>query len=375
MKTLLVAGGSGGHLTPAVALAENLQAQGPCLILSTERPMDRIFAASSPVEWVTVDLKKFTPLWRWLSPPYLVHQGRALRRIWSVVRQTRPDIVVGFGGYLSAAGIAVAKAAGLPAVIHEQNLLPGRANRWLALLADAVAVSFPETRQHLSGGPKVEVTGNPLRPSFGQVGFKQARGAFGFDLERPVLLVMGGSQGSQAINGLILAMWENQPLEKRNQVQVLHLTGTQEASRTEAAYRRLGLEARVYPFFHEMDLAFAAATLAVSRAGATTITEMIALQVPAILIPYPHAGSHQRANARWIEERSGAVVLEEAPLRGTSLDRNVEEEGLTPQRLWEKVQEILFSPQRIAQMRQALGSCADGSAVDRLGNLVRRLVK
>ncbi|MBI3333640.1 MAG: undecaprenyldiphospho-muramoylpentapeptide beta-N-acetylglucosaminyltransferase [Candidatus Omnitrophica bacterium] len=361
MRTLLVAGGTGGHLYPALALAEHLEKRdGPCLILSTARPVDRTVAAASTVEWITVDLHQFTPVWHWLSPRYTIHQILAMRQIWSVIRRRRPDVVVGFGGYVGAAGVAAARLAGLPAVVHEQNLLPGRANRWLARLADAVAVSFPETRSHLSRRSPVEVTGNPVRSHLVGVGFEEARRSFGFDLERPVLLVMGGSQGSRAVNAASAGIWEDQPPEVRRKVQIIHLAGSsQEASSLEEAYRRLGITARVFPFLHEIHLALAAATLSISRAGATAIAEMAALKLPAVLIPYPYAGGHQRANARWMEAIGAAVVLEE--------------DQITPQRLWEEVSGLLWAPDRLGRMREALRSEGDGSAADRLSSLVRRV--
>ena len=269
-------------------------------------------------------------------------------------------MVVGFGGYVSAAGVAAARLAGLPTVVHEQNLLPGRANRWLARLASAVAVSFPETKGYLSSRSRVEVTGNLVRPHLGKVDFQQARRAFEFDLERPALLVMGGSQGSQAINTVSARMWEDQPAKIRRKVQLIHLAGSSaEASSLEETYRRLDLTARVFPYLHEIHHALAAATLAVSRAGATAIAEMVALRLPAVLIPYPHAGGHQRANARWMEAVGGAAVLEE--------------DGLTPQRLWDQVSGLLWAPERLGPMREALRLREDRSAVDRLSSLVRRV--
>ena len=360
MKTLLVAGGSGGHLIPALTLSQRLQAEGPCLMLSTARPVDKALEGSSPlVEWVTVDMRQWTPLTRWLSPSYIAHQLGAARRIWVLLRQAKPDVVIGFGGYLSAVGLAAARLQRIPTVIHEQNLIPGRANQWLAPLADAVGLSFRETARFLPRKTVVEVTGNPVRPRLREIPFETARSHFGFDTERPVLLVMGGSQGSQAINGVVLKMWEKALPEDRHRLQVIHLTGARRFDEVEGAYRRLEIEARVFPFLREMEFALAAATLAVSRAGATAINEMVTLGLPAILIPYPHAGGHQRVNAYWMEFTGGAVVLEE--------------NQLTPEKLWDRVSALLWNPEQFAQMKNALRKWADGSAVEKLGALVCRV--
>lgn len=382
MRILLVAGGSGGHLVPALALAERLQAGGGrCALVSTRRPVDRILSAAQgatetegarsqtwhPIEWLAVDLQGFRPLRRWLSPGFAAGQLRAIGQVRAAIRAARPDAVVGFGGYLSAVAVAAARRQRIPAMLHEQNVIPGSANRWAARLCDAVAVSFPETARFFRGHRRVEVTGNPIRLRPEHVGSAEARRYFGFDTERPVLLVMGGSQGSRAINGLALGMWEELPPEERGRVQVLHLAGPA-AEQVEAAYHRLGMDHRVYPFLHEMELALSAATLAVSRAGATAIAEMAAFGLPALLIPYPHAGRHQLANARWMERAGGAIVLGER--------------GLSPRRLWENVSALLRDVGRLEVMGRTLraragragpAERADGSAAERLTRLVREV--
>ena len=360
MDAVLVSGGSGGHLVPALALAGRLHGEGRCTLISTRRPVDRIFSSvpEQGPEWVTVELESFRPLRRWLSPGFVESQLRAIHRVREVISAARPDVLVGFGGYLSAVGVVAARQAGIRTVIHEQNVLPGSSNRWLGRVSSAVAVSFPETAEHFRGHPRVEVTGNPIRLAPGRSDPAAARRHFGFDAERPVLLVMGGSQGSRAVNSLTLGMWEERPPEERRGVQVLHLAGPS-AEQVEAAYHRLGMDHRVYPFLHEMELALSAATLSISRAGATGIAEMAACGVPALLIPYPYAKRHQLANARWMERAGGAEVLEEP--------------GLTPRRLWESLSRLLGDARRLEGMGRVLRERADGEATERLAGFVRRV--
>ena len=367
MNVLLVSGGSGGHLTPAMALAQHLcsgaGAENRCFMISTRRPVDRILSAErgGVLEWETVGLQPFTPVWRWFFPFFVARQMRAAAQIRSIIGRTRPDVVVGFGGYLSAVGVVAAWGADIPVVIHEQNVLPGQANRWLARLADTVAVSFPETARALPKGVAVETTGNPIRLRAGALTAEQARAELGLDADRPVLLVMGGSQGSRAINRAVVGMWRRMTPRAREEVQLLHLAGMQGVAEVEPMYRQLGIQAKVLPFLHRMDLGLAAATLAISRAGATAIAEMVEMGVPSILIPYPHAGGHQRANARWMRESGGAIVIEES--------------DLSPERLQRETEQLLFNPERLERLRRALPGRSDGSAAQRLGELVKRIGK
>ncbi len=366
MKALLVAGGSGGHLIPALSLAERLQGaqrfqgQGTCLLLSTNRSIDRTVGKDASVEWLRVGLKPFTPLRQWFFPRYLLNQWRAVRGIFRLVRVHRPQVVVGFGGYLSAVAVVAARLFRIPTVIHEQNVLPGRANRWLAHFANGVAVSFPQTRLYLPTRARVEVTGNPIRSSLKGVSVEKSRAYFQLDGDRPVLLIMGGSQGSQAVNALAVALWEQQSPQDRQKVQVLHLAGEKQAVHVEMAYRRWQMAARVFSYLYDLPLALMASTLSISRAGATTITEMVEYQLPAVLIPYPHGGGHQRANAHWMASVGGAVVFEE--------------KGLTPPILWETVKGLLGDPNRLDRMRTALRAQTNGSAAARLEAFVRRFV-
>ena len=359
VKVLLISGGSGGHLIPAMTLAEFLRPEAECFFLSTSRPVDRVLSAARSEEWICVDLQPMAPLWRWLSPVHVGRQIQAVLRIRSTLERIRPDAVVGFGGLISAVGVLTARFSGIPTLLHEQNVLPGRANRWVCRLSNAVAVSFPESRGFLPRGTRVEVTGNPVR-FFGQ---ELDRGAacslFGFDPRRPVLLIMGGSQGSRAINRLVMQMWDGFPERDRRTVQVLHLAGDSEYRQVESEYRRRGLPAKVFPFLHDMRGALCAATLAISRAGATGIAEMVALRVPSILIPYPYAGAHQRANARWLERAGGAVVLEESDLSAGVLQR--------------ETRALLDDGARLERMRDALRVHSDGSAAERLGALVKEV--
>lgn len=361
MRAVLIAGGSGGHLIPAMTLAESLRAKGwRPLIAVGRRQVERVIRQGcGEGEWFEVDAERLTPLWRWFDPRFAGRQSRAFVSLRLLLREIKPRVVVGFGGYLSAFGVLAARLEGIPCLLHEQNLRPGRANRWLSRWAKAVAVSFPQTRTLWRGRVRVEVTGNPVRPSVHSADGPRARAEFGFSQDRPVLLVTGGSQGSCAVNDLALGMWAHASSRDRARVQVIHLAGS-EAARVRRGYRKCRVEARVFSFLKEMERALAAADLALSRAGATAVSEMTARGLPAVLIPYPYAGGHQRANAEWMAAAGGAVVLEEG--------------GLDPARLWREVSALLENPARLGKMRAGLRAHSDGSVpVDRLAQLVREV--
>jgi UDP-N-acetylglucosamine--N-acetylmuramyl-(pentapeptide) pyrophosphoryl-undecaprenol N-acetylglucosamine transferase len=173
-----------------------------------------------------------------------------------------------------------------------------------------------------------------------------------------VMLVMGGSQGAEAINRLVLSMWAQLPQKIRQTFQVIHLAGMRQAHWVEAQYLHLGMDARVFPFLDRIDQALASADLAIGRAGATSIAELAAFGLPAILIPYPYAGRHQWANAQWVRSIGGAVVLAEREA--------------TAQRLWEAVK-TMIQPETLGAMRRALVGKANVSAADRLAEWIRQI--
>ncbi len=236
-----------------------------------------------------------------------------------------PDLAVGFGGYASLPSMGAAVSLGIPTLIHEQNLVPGVANRVLARVTDHAAVSFTESAPYL-GRAHVTLTGNPLRAGFA-VSKDKAAGYNTFDLEpgRKTLVVLGGSQGAAALNAAVkdaLPLWRS-----RDDLQLVHGVGRDKYEEFVAGLDvpTAGFIYRPYPFIDRMDLLYAIADLAVCRAGATTIAELQASGVPSILVPYPFAtGGHQEQNALWMERAGAARMLKQPGLSGTSLREAVD---------------------------------------------------
>ena len=222
-----------------------------------------------------------------------------------------PDVVVGFGGWISAPVVLAARNRRIRCLLHEQNVVMGRANQWLVPWVDRVAVSFRETQARLDREASV-MTGLPVRQGIGHTMRAQAAARFGFDPDRPTLLILGGSQGSRAINRLMVDAASGILPAERDAWQVVHVTGPADAAAAQAAYRAHRITAWVAPFLVEMDAAYALADVVIGRAGASTIAELARCGTPAVLIPYPYAGNHQRANAALVEAIGGGVMIEES---------------------------------------------------------------
>ena len=225
------------------------------------------------------------------------------------IRSFKPDVVVGVGGYGTVPPVVAAKAMGVPYVLLEQNARPGRANRFLAAGAERIYVQWAEARSRFPGlGAKVLVTGSPLRAQLKRMPRTEALRRFGLGDDRPVLAVVGGSQGAETLNRGVLDSLNG----AASRLRIIHVSGAGKSEAVRALYREKGAEAFVCDFVSDMDALYSAADLVVSRAGAMAIAEMAALEVPSVLVPIARsAGDHQRENARAVAKAGGAILVEE----------------------------------------------------------------
>jgi UDP-N-acetylglucosamine--N-acetylmuramyl-(pentapeptide) pyrophosphoryl-undecaprenol N-acetylglucosamine transferase len=265
-----------------------------------------------------------------------IQSYRAAARLF---RMRPPQAALAMGGFTSAPPILAAKKAGARTFLHESNTIPGRANRWLARVVQHAFVGFPTAAVRLHNR-NVTVTGTPVRLRFQGCEAERCRAALGLDPLRPVLLVMGGSQGASGINKLVM---QSLPLlaSRAPDLQWFHLTGPSDMEEVKQAYAALNLKAVVHPFFAEMELALGAATTTVCRAGASSLAELAAMRVPAVLVPYPTASdNHQFHNARAFEATGAARLLEQ--------------KTATPELLSQLVLDLLEKPAVHEKMRNAL---------------------
>ncbi len=301
-KIMVVAGGSGGHVFPAIAC---------CQELSDERKdSSTIFFVTTPA-FDNVP-GEFNPIFLKVSRSPL----GLLKLAWSscvTMARIDPDVVFGFGGYISVPFLMLAKMLGKKAILHEQNVSPGKANRFLSAWADRIAISFPQTRKYLSDRrKKIFLTRYPLRRSFVPVPKEEALRFFGLTESVFTVLVTGGSQGAHSLNEKFTqAIRANKNLDR---LQIIHLTGRVDLSAVKKAYEALGVKAKVLDFLPQMNYAYSASDLVVSRSGAGSVMEIMRFGLPSILVPYPFAGAHQVQNARVLAERGAAILLEDAKM-------------------------------------------------------------
>ena len=305
---MILAGGTGGHVFPALAVADCLRAMGvPVVWLGTRAGLEsRVVPAKGiPVEWIAVRGLRGKGLRSWLSAPFMVL--RALWQALAAVRRHRPRAALGMGGYVAGPGALAARLAGCPLLIHEQNARAGLTNRLLSRLASKVLVGFPGV---LIGRGAV-FTGNPVRSAIAQLAPPDER--FAGRSDGPRLLVIGGSQGAKVLNEVMAGAIAR--LEPAIRPVIHHQAGQSTLELARAAYAAAQVKAEVMPFIDDMAEAYGWADLVVSRAGALTIAELAAVGVAAVLVPLPYAvDDHQTANAAYLCEAGAAVLLPQREL-------------------------------------------------------------
>ncbi len=304
----IACGGTGGHLFPGIAVAQELQARGcaVALLISPKEVDQQAVKAASGIEIFTLPAVGFQNR-NYLS--FVKRFWQSWRASSKFFKQRQPAAVLAMGGFTSAPPVCVAKNlnTGIKTFLHDSNTIPGKANRFLAWCVDEAFIGFPEAAARIKAAPKVTLTGTPVRPQFQIRDAAESRVALGLDAERPTILVVGGSQGARGLNDLILAAL---PLLVKQNWQWLHLTGTGDFEKVKSAYAALSLKAVVKPFLTEMDLALGAATACVSRSGASSLAEIAAMRLPSALVPLPtSADGHQLTNALAFQKTGAAKLL------------------------------------------------------------------
>ncbi len=327
MTTIVLSGGgTAGHINPALALAEELQDRG-CEVYFAGTPQG---VEATLVPKAGIPFKAFEASGFDRSNPASLIKGvakiaKSTKKAKAWFDEIKPDAVVGFGGYVSIPVSRAAEQAGIPVVIHEQNSVMGMANKYLSKSAAAVCLTYELQDQSFPSGTDVRITGNPVRASVLSANKADARAALGIPEDAEMLLVFGGSLGARHINKAIVAMKDE--LLLRPNLYIMHITGPKELESVDRALNLTEEEAKRYVtlgYQDRMAEALASADVIVSRTGATSLAEISALALPAILVPFPFAtADHQTTNARSYVDAGAALMVADADVEGAQFKEAV----------------------------------------------------
>lgn len=354
---LLAAGGTGGHLFPAEALAHELIERGWGVHLATDDRAERFAghfpaAAIHPIQSATMGSKNPVAL---LGAFWKIWRG--VRQASAVIARIKPDAVVGFGGYPTLPPLYAATRRKLPTLIHEQNAVMGRANRALSGRVDAIAGGFLPQDESATGA-KTVTTGNPVRPPIleaAKTPYKASQGADPFRL-----LVFGGSQGAQFFSDAMPAAIALLPEAQRKRLVITQQARADDVARVKAGYAALGLHVEVSPFFTDMAQRMGAAHLVISRSGASTVSEIAVIGRPALLVPYPYALDHdQAANAAALAAAGGGEVHPQS--------------SLSPERIAALIGGLMDTPERLTAMAAGAKSAGRPNAARLLADLTEAI--
>jgi len=307
LNVTIACGGTGGHLFPGLAVAERLAQRGAKVsLMISAKEVDQVAARTArDMNVVTLPAVGLTPNH---LLPFVRGFIQSYRAASAWLFQHRPQAALAMGGFTSAPPILAAKRFKAATFLHESNSIPGRANRWLSWIVDAAFIGYPTAAPRLHNR-RVTVTGTPVRSKFGPRDAAACRVALGLNPNRPMALVMGGSQGAHGINELVT---KSLPLfaARWPDWQWFHLAGPEDLDSLRRAYAAGGLTSIVHPFFVDMELAMGAAAACISRAGASSLAEIAAMGLPSVLVPYPAAtDDHQFHNARALCDSGAARIL------------------------------------------------------------------
>ena len=372
-RVIFTCGGTAGHVNPAIALAQLLQERDPevqILFVGAERGLEKELVPKAGYDFRTVHISSFH---RSLKPREIKHNVisvcnlmRAPREARAILREFRPDIVIGTGGYASYPMVKAAAKAGIPTAVHESNMVPGLTTEMLEPFADRVMVGFESCRQHYKHPDKVIVTGTPVRGDFFDLTKEEAKRALNMDDGRPLIVSFWGSLGASGMNR---QMADFLALEAAKEpFHHIHGAGNAGYPMVKQLLRDKGVDLEAHPalqvkeYIYNMAVVMRAADLVICRAGASTISELTALGVPALIVPSPYVtNNHQEKNARVLEEAGGAVVLLEKDSSG--------------QALFQAACAILHDEPRRLEMEKAMASLGIRDATERIYQTVAELCR
>jgi UDP-N-acetylglucosamine--N-acetylmuramyl-(pentapeptide) pyrophosphoryl-undecaprenol N-acetylglucosamine transferase len=361
MRLIVTGGGTGGHLFPGISLAQAMMGAYPgceVLFIGTERKVDRTALSSLGFETIAIKSSGIKGKSIIAILKALLLQPLALWEAARIIRKFKPDLVFGVGGYVTGPVILAARLLGITTCIHEQNSIPGLANKLLGYIANRIFVSLPGSEKYFPAN-KTILSGNPVRSNI----IKASRDA-GIvpNQDSATLLILGGSQGARRLNSLMLEAAEECLSKLSPPPLIIHQTGGHDEDHVQNKYSELGLKARVKAFYTDMAEIYSQADLIISRAGATTLAELTVFDKPAILIPFPYAAdNHQEINGQYLVEAGAALMIRQADLTGEKL-------GM-------EIKRLLEDKKLLAEMARNSGKVAKPEATETIVNACMDLLK
>ena len=361
IRLIVTGGGTGGHLFPGISLAQAMMLADPgceVLFIGTERKIDKtalsnLGFATRSIKSQGIKGKSFIAVLK-----ALFQQPLALWEAAGIIRKFKPDLVFGVGGYVTGPVILAARLLGVTTCIHEQNSIPGLANKLLGYIANKIFVSLPGSEKYFPAS-KTILSGNPVRNTILKVS-RETRPESG--QEPSTLLILGGSQGARRLNSIMLEAAENILSKLSPPPFIIHQTGGHDKDHVQRKYVELGLNARVQDFFSDMAEIYSQADLIISRAGATTLAELTVFHKPVILIPFPFAAdNHQEINGQYLVEAGAGLMFRQADLTGDKL-------GM-------EIKRVLEDKKLLAEMAENSGKVARPEATDTIINACMELLK
>ena len=363
MRVIFTCGGTAGHVNPALALAGYMKEKDletAVLFVGTPTGMERELVAKAGYDYAAVEVSSFQRKLNAAGIRHNLHTVRVLassgRQARAILRDFRPDLVVGTGGYASYPMVKAAAKAHLPTAVHESNMVPGLTTKMLENYADVIMVGFEDCRQHYKHPERIAVTGTPVRGDFFRLSREEARKKLGFDDEAPLVVSFWGSLGASHMNECMVDFFRREDAEGYP-FRHIHAVGKGGWEAMAQKLRELGLPKSdrldVRQYIYDMDVVMAAADVVLCRAGASTISELTALGVPALIVPSPYVtNNHQEKNARVLENAGGAAVLLEKDCSG--------------QALFQAACGILHDGARRASMERAMSALGIRDATERI---------
>ncbi len=368
MRVLFAGGGTAGHINPAIAVANYIKEQEPYsefLFIGTENGMEKTLVPRMGFDIKFIKIHGFKRSLSFDNVKVMAELVTGTRHAMQIIKEFKPDVVIGTGGYVAGPVLLAASMLKIPTVVHESNAYPGVTVRMLAKIVDVVALGMGEAANFLSSKACIKVTGNPVRPSILAGDKMTAREKLGLD-SRKVVLIFGGSLGAEKINSVAVE-WISKIADSRK-YQILMSTGkNNQYDRVKKLFEERNIDLEKYPeikvseYIYDMDLALNAADLIIARSGGS-VSEMTALGKAAILIPSPFvAGNHQEHNARAVEKSGGAIVISQAELSLESLSQAADS--------------ILCDAEVLERMSRCSKSIGITDATDKIYKIMNELIK